>query len=436
MNKYFTNKHEEILSFLEDNISKLVKLKVVSRAKYKEYDEHYFKYLTADNIDDEVRIRFYSELTEDSYEWLKNKLQKALKENPGLTENPIVKEYSQLMLGEADTMPDPKFTDLLSCEDPYRMTDFVCFFSNNLTEDEEDCLQQKPEEELLAMIEDRLYNHVEEWIDDLPHNDLKVLRELVNKGRIKAPVTCQKLLIEQIMLIDHSLSFGEDEDSEFIIYDDIKQAVAPYIDSAIQRKDENDEGFLEALFLGIVNIVGRIEEAKAREVMKELLPQAGRKLTSEDVDRFFDHSMLVKYHRGSYVCQPDGDLFSQIEDSFDWEEEIRDSVKPFYPDDYMDVLAHGEYPYFKPHRMEERAFFSFLIGTLKYTNESALSILTFYYCHLQNPDYDIKDMVNELTCDVRFHDAKQVKIAIDIITLFCNGIPKFILKGNTSKQFS
>lgn len=208
MNKYFTNKHEEILSFLEDNISKLVKLKVVSRAKYKEYDEHYFKYLTADNIDDEVRIRLYSELTEDSYEWLKNKLQKALKENPGLTENLIVKEYSQLMLGEADTMPDPKFTDLLSCEDPYRMTDFVCFFS------------------------------------------------------------------------------------------------------------------------------------------------------------------------------------------------------------------------------------SFLIGTLKYTNESALSILTFYYCHLQNPDYDIKDMVNELTCDVRFHDAKQVKIANDIITLFCNGIPKFILKGNTSKQFS
>lgn len=435
MNKYFTNKHEEILLFLEDNISKLVKLKVASRAKYKEYDEHYFKYITADNIDDRERIRLYSELTEDSYAWLKKKLQKTIKENPRLAENPIVKEYSQLMLGEADTMPDPKFTDLLSCEDPYRMTDFVCFFSNNLTEDEEDCLEHKSEEELLAMIEDRLYNHVEEWIDDLPHNDLKVLRELVSKGRVTAPVTCQKLLIEQIMLIDHSLSFG-DEDSYFILYDDIKQTVAPYLDSAIERKEKNDEGFLETLFLGIVNIVGRIEEAKAREVMKELLPQTGRKLTSEDVDRFFDHSMLVKYHRGSYVCQPDGDLYSQIEDNFDWEAEIRGSVKPFYPTDYKDVLAHGEYPYFKPHRMEERAFYSFLTGFLKFTNDSALSNITFYYCHLQDPGYDIKDMVYELTSDVRFHDAKQVKIAIDIITRFCNGIPKFILKGNTSNQVS
>ena len=41
------------------------------------------------------------------------------------------------------------------------------------------------------------------------------------------------------MLIDRSLCFEEDEDSEYIIYDDIKQAVAPYLDSAIERKEKN-----------------------------------------------------------------------------------------------------------------------------------------------------------------------------------------------------
>ena len=335
---------------------------------------------------------------------------------------------------EIENVPDPKVTELLMGEDTCLIADFVCYFSNYLTEDEEACLEQKSEEELLAIIEDRLYNHVEEWIDDLTYNDLKVLRELVDKDRVIAPATCQKLLIDQVMLIDHSLCFEEDEDSEFIIYDDIKQTVAPYLDSAIERKEKNDEGFLETLFLGIVNIVGRIEEAKAREVMKELLPQAGRKLTSEDVDRFFDHSMLVKYHRGGFVCQSDGELYSQIEDSFDWEEEIRYSVKPFYPTDYMDVLAHGEYPFFKPYRMEERVFYSFLTGCLRYTNESALSNITFYYCHLQDPEYDIKDMIHELTCNVQFHDTTMIKYAIDVIKRFCNGIPKFILKGNTSKQ--
>ena len=335
---------------------------------------------------------------------------------------------------EIENVPDPKFTELLMGEDTCLIADFVCYFSNYLTEDEEACLEQKSEEELLAIIEDRLYNHVEEWIDDLTYNDLKVLRELVDKDRVIAPATCQKLLIDQVMLIDHSLCFEEDEDSEFIIYDDIKQAVAPYLDSAIERKEKNDEGFLETLFLGIVNIVGRIEESKARDVMKILLPQTGRKLTSEDVDRFFDHSMLVKYHRGGYVCQPDGSLFSQIENNFVWEEEIRDSVKPFYPTDYKDVLAHGEYPFFKPYRIEERAFYSFLTGCLKYTHESALSNITFYYCQLQDPEYDIKDMISELTCDEQFHDTTMKKIAIDIIKRFCNGIPKYKLKGNTSKQ--
>lgn len=335
---------------------------------------------------------------------------------------------------EIENVPDPKFTELLKGEDTCLIADFVCYFSNYLTEDEEVCLEQKSEEELLAIIEDRLYNHVEEWIDDLTYKDLKVLRELVDKDRVIAPATCLKLLIDQVMLIDHSLCFEEDEDSEFIIYDDIKQTVAPYLDSAIERKEKNDEGFLETLFLGIVNIVGRIEETKARDVMKILLPQTGRKLTSEDVDRFFDHSMLVKYHRGGFVCQSDGELYSQIEDSFDWEEEIRYSVKPFYPTDYMDVLAHGEYPFFKPYRMEERVFYSFLTGCLRYTNESALSNITFYYCHLQDPEYDIKDMIHELTCNVQFHDTTMKKYAIDVIKRFCNGIPKFILKGNTSKQ--
>ena len=43
-------------------------------------------------------------------------------------------------------------------------------------------------------------------------------------------------------------------------------------------------------------------------------------------------------------------------------------------------------------------------------------------------------MISELTCDEKFHDATMKKIAIDIIKRFCNGIPKFKLKGNTSKQ--
>ena len=67
---------------------------------------------------------------------------------------------------DIEKIPDPKFAELLMGEDTFLIADFVCYFSNHLTEDEEENLEQKSKEELLAIIEDRLYNHVEEWIED------------------------------------------------------------------------------------------------------------------------------------------------------------------------------------------------------------------------------------------------------------------------------
>lgn len=437
--------HENILMFLEDNISKLVKLKVASRAKYKEYDENYMNYLTAKSIEDEDRMELYEELTENSYAWLRHKLTKNIKENEELMDSPLVKEYLRLMYAtydepdspekgddiESDKDVDVRYARIFEGEDSYYLSDFVCYFSKNLSEEDEDELEEKEPEELLKLLEDRVYNHVEEWIDDLPHNDLKVLRELVKRGRMKAPVTYQDLLIENLCLIDKTI---DPEHHEFIIYDDIKDVVAPHLDAAIAKKEQNNEGFLECLLMGILNIVGHIQEAKAREVIKSLLPQAKIKIKPEDVDRFFDHSLIVKYHRGGYVCQSDGDLWSQLADATEWDEEIRDDVKPFYPTDIADVIAHGEYPYFRPHRVAEQALYSLFVGTFKYKSNDALGCLTYYYSRLQEPDYTIKEMLQDISEENNFGNLKQANVILGILTKFCNGIPKFILKGNTSAE--
>lgn len=100
MNNNFLPDHEEILIFLEDNISKLVRLKVASRAKYKEYDENFMKYLTADSIEDDERISLYSEETFLCYKSMVLKLEEAIKVNPELKENKTVMEYIKLMTGE------------------------------------------------------------------------------------------------------------------------------------------------------------------------------------------------------------------------------------------------------------------------------------------------------------------------------------------------
>lgn len=437
--------HENILEFLEDNISKLVKLKVASRPKYKEYDEHYMDFLTAESIDDEDRMELYEELTETSYTWLRHKLTKAIKENGELMENPLVREYLRLMFASYDEPGtsekenvieskkdiDVSYAHLFESEDSFYISNFVCYFSPHLSEEEEDELEEKAPEELVRMLEDRVLNHVEEWIDDLPHNDLKVLRELVKKGRVETPLTYQDMLIEHLELVDRTI---DSEHPEFIIYDDIKNAVAPYLDAAIEKKEKNNEGFLECLLMGVLNIVGYIDEAKAREVIKNLLPQSHITFTLEDVDRFFDHSMIVRYHRGGYACQPDGDLWSELTGDTEWEDEIRYDVTPFYPTDIADVIAHGEYPYFRPYRVAEQAFYSLLVGTFKCQPNNALSFLTYYYSRLQEPDYGVKDMLQDIAEEIPFGSLNQANLVLCIITDFCNGIPKFILKGNTSSE--
>lgn len=92
-----SDKHEDILIFLEDNISKLVKLKVASRAKYKMYDESYMNYLTAENCEDDIRIEMYGEMVEDCYFAMRKKLMDTVKGNAELKQNPVIAEYLKLM---------------------------------------------------------------------------------------------------------------------------------------------------------------------------------------------------------------------------------------------------------------------------------------------------------------------------------------------------
>lgn len=85
----------DILFFLEKNISKLVKLKVASRAKFMQYGEALCNYDIADSIDDAKR---YGEEVNLYYHQLLIKLMKAITEDKTLLDNDIVNEYQSVML--------------------------------------------------------------------------------------------------------------------------------------------------------------------------------------------------------------------------------------------------------------------------------------------------------------------------------------------------
>ena len=92
-----SDRHEDILIVLEDNISKLVKLKLASRATYKAYDQNYMNYLIAESIDDDIRMDMYKEIVKECYLVLRKKLMDAVKGNVKLKQDPVITEYLELM---------------------------------------------------------------------------------------------------------------------------------------------------------------------------------------------------------------------------------------------------------------------------------------------------------------------------------------------------
>lgn len=95
--KIDTDRHEDLLIFLEENMSQLVKLKVASRAHYKNYDECYVNYLTAESCDDDERMLLYGEMVEDCHAAIQRKLETALNAQPELLTHQVVKEFVKLM---------------------------------------------------------------------------------------------------------------------------------------------------------------------------------------------------------------------------------------------------------------------------------------------------------------------------------------------------
>ena len=98
MSKRFnTERHENLCEFIEDHLSRLIKLKVVTRASYHAYDECLSNYLIAESIDDRTRMGLFKTQVLFCYESIDLKLSKQLTSTPDLAEDEVIAEMLQLM---------------------------------------------------------------------------------------------------------------------------------------------------------------------------------------------------------------------------------------------------------------------------------------------------------------------------------------------------
>lgn len=85
-----TEPYTELSLFIEENLTKLVKYKLITRDRYKLFDQLISDYLLADSFGDEERKQLYAEQIEDHYSFIAEKLDKCTEEDKSLCKDPVV----------------------------------------------------------------------------------------------------------------------------------------------------------------------------------------------------------------------------------------------------------------------------------------------------------------------------------------------------------
>lgn len=313
------------------------------------------------------------------------------------------------------------------------LIDLAFYFKSPYTLDE---LEEMSLSELRDKISPIAFGEVATWIHDLTLNDLQMLKLLIEDGCASVIETPQLLPAEKlgIIYIDEEGDEGYEDDEQMRVCDDIGELVAPLLDDAIMRKQQSGEDVMETALYGVLNIMGCIKLSKATELLCRLLPDHDARLAPQAIAKFLTHSIIVRVEEGLIDENNEIILYANIQDDYDWEFEIRD-VEPYEPNDINEILAHGTYPYFTPTRQCERDFCR-LLENNDYSPEEVLCELTFSYSDLQNVNIRLSRWMGEMINSLALKNMDEANEAARVLAELNNGIPKFILKGNSSRHVS
>lgn len=116
-----TEPYTELALYIEENLTKLVKLKLITRDRFKQFDQLISDYILADGLGDEERVPIYAEQIEDHYNYIAEKLDKRTEEENSLGSDPVVFEYSK---------------HILACSDQKDLLPFIPDISSETSKDE------------------------------------------------------------------------------------------------------------------------------------------------------------------------------------------------------------------------------------------------------------------------------------------------------------
>ena len=298
-----------------------------------------------------------------------------------------------------------------------------------------DFIDSSSTEEVQELYYQYVISHPEKCLRSLTVNELSLIKLAIkNQGKFRKNEHCYGFIMPEIMGW-MKVSNDSKTDKNLNLYElseELVEAFSPYIDDIYKEKSAHYEDLLEEIFIGLINICGRISAERMPQLMHQFIASKHSDLPIELI-----HFWLLNTILPNFCYKNNGDDFGPAYYSIllnfeEWTRDIRQELPEYMPKTLEEVRSRGHYPHMVPYEKTEKDFFK--LFEEKIGKEDAHCIYDFVYSKVQDPNADLSKLSNFLLSPFYTPQEKAYRDAANILNDMMNNIPRFFLKGNTPTQ--
>ena len=277
----------------------------------------------------------------------------------------------------------------------------------------------------------------DKWLCQLTHYELVLLQKLVKAGPntyVEEPNPQYDLMLSiTSLIITDQKAPGK---VRYMICDDLREAIASYLDAALAEKEKETQIGIEEIALGILNLYGILPFAELADKVCLILSGA---VTRAEVMQQLQKSLLMKYlvldvvgefNRIPYAHSPFLTEISELLDELDMRREIA-HPKPFPKEE---LIQAGGIPIVRIPCPKTGLVKDLFVQQMGFSEEQADFYLSFLWLEMQFATNPMSVITSRL--DLSLLPPQKLHQAIDLLVGYCNSCPRWILRGFSPEEAS
>lgn len=275
------------------------------------------------------------------------------------------------------------------------------------------------------------------WLPQLTHYELKLLQKLVEAGPdtfIEASNIQMVTALEMLSLVVTDYNYVEEGKIRYMICDELREAIAPYVNHYVTSEELNVHFMVEQYVLGIINLYGLLPYKEVLSLLNDYLQDL---VTKKDISHVLNESILIRQHTFEMV-----DAYNSVpymRSPFLWDIEDLDlklyerrditRLKKFTGEE---VLLAGMLPIMSVPNPCSNELKQFMMKRLGYTEEMMAPALQKIWLASQSEE-NLMSIIN-LFIGGKLSSMEELQEAIELFTDYLNYCPRWFLKGYSPEE--